>query len=224
MVRVVIADDEFLVRQAVAAVLEDEADMEVVAACGGLLELEQILSKTDVDVVITDIRMPPSNTDEGIRFAARQRAERPDLGVVVLSQHDDPAYAMRLLDAGAGGRAYLLKERVGHPNELTAAVRAVDTGGSSIDPRVVERLVTARSRQAESPLRRLTPRERDVLAEMATGRNNPGIAEELHLSERAVLKHINSIFSKFGLSQEPATHKRVAAVLHYLSATASEGA
>lgn len=224
MVRVVVADDEFLVRQAVVAVLEDQPDIQVVATCGGLLELEQTLTRADVDVVVTDIRMPPSHTDEGIRFAARQRVERPDLGVVVLSQHDDPAYAMRLLDAGAGGRAYLLKERVGHPNELTAAVRAVAGGGSSIDPRVVERLVASRSRQAESPLRHLTPRELQVLAEMATGCNNAGIAEGLHLSERAVLKHINSIFAKLGLSEEPATHKRVAAVLRYLSATANEGA
>lgn len=224
MLQVALADDEFLIRKAVLAVLADAPDVTVVATCVNTAELDEALETSSVDVVVTDIRMPPSHTDEGIRFANAQREARPGLGVVVLSQHDDPAYALRLLDGGVARRAFLLKERVGHPQELVAAIQAVATGGSVVDPRVVERLVAARSQQERSPLRHLTPREREVVEQMAMGRNNATIADELHITERAVLKHINAIFAKFGLGDEPTAHKRVVAVLRYLSASGASDA
>jgi DNA-binding NarL/FixJ family response regulator len=168
-------------------------------------------------VVITDIRMPPTGTDEGIRAAERLRDTHPETGVVVLSQYVDPGYALALLEKGSGGRAYLLKERVSDVEQLLAAVKQVASGGSVIDPKVVEALVSART-SAQSPLARLTPRESEVLSEMAQGKNNAGIAAALVLSERAVEKHINSIFLKLGLSEEPDVHRRVKAVLLFLSA------
>jgi DNA-binding NarL/FixJ family response regulator len=169
------------------------------------------------DVVLTDIRMPPTGTDEGIRAAEELRISHPDIGVVVLSQYDDAAYAVSLLDKGSAGRAYLLKERVSDLGQLRNAILEVNAGGSVIDPRVVEGLVAARSRQASSPLARLTPREREILGEMAQGKNNAAIAGALVLSERAVEKHINSIFSKLTLTEETEVHRRVKAVLLFLS-------
>jgi DNA-binding NarL/FixJ family response regulator len=164
--------------------------------------------------------MPPSGTDEGIRVAARLREERAHVGVVVLSQHDDPAYALALLEGGSGRRAYLLKERVSAAGQLVDAVRAVADGGSVIDPQVVEGLVAAGRRPAASELDRLTPRELEVLSEMATGKSNAAIAATLFLSERAVEKHTNSIFSKLGLTEEPDVNRRVKAVLLYLAGQA----
>ena len=170
------------------------------------------------DVVVTDIRMPPTGTDEGIRAANELRGRYPDMGVVVLSQYSEPAYALQFLESGSKGRAYLLKERISDIGQLASAIREVARGGSVIDPEVVDKLVTARSRGARSPLRALTPREVEVLGEMAQGKNNAAVAASLVLSERAVEKHINSIFFKLGLTEEPDVHRRVKAVLLFLAA------
>jgi DNA-binding NarL/FixJ family response regulator len=160
--------------------------------------------------------MPPSKTDEGIQMAAQLRAERPGTGVVLLSQHADATFALRLLEGGAGGRAYLLKERVGDVGELTAAVRTVADGGSVIDPTVVEQLVAANQGPRKTPLSTLTPRELEVLGEMAQGKSNAAIAASLVLSERAIEKHTNSIFAKLALTEERDLNRRVKAVLLYL--------
>lgn len=215
-IRIVLADDHYLVREGVAALIATEAELDLVATCGDHDATLAAIAEHEPDVLVTDIRMPPTGTDEGVRIASRLRDERPGVGVVVLSQYVEPAYALALLEGGSSGRAYLLKERVSDIDELVAAVRAVAGGGSWIDPKVVEALVTVRSTPADSPLRHLTPRELEVLAEIATGKNNAAIAERLVLSGRAVEKHINSIFSKLGLSEEPAVHRRVAAVLLFL--------
>ena len=180
-------------------------------------ELEGAIAATDPDVVVTDIRMPPTGTDEGLRAAERLRAERPEVGVVVLSQYAEPEYALALLEHGAAGRAYLLKERVSDIDQLVGAIREVRAGGSVIDPAVVEVLVASRSAAAGSPLGELTPREAEVLSQVAQGRNNAGIAAALSLTDRAVEKHINAIFSKLGLSEQPDTHRRVKATLLYLA-------
>jgi DNA-binding NarL/FixJ family response regulator len=162
--------------------------------------------------------MPPTGTDEGIRAALALREAHPATGVVVLSQFADPAYALALLERGSEGRAYLLKERVSDASQIVHAIEEVARGGSVIDPLVVEALVAKRTGRKAAGLDRLTPREREVLEQMAQGRNNAGIAQALYLSERAVEKHINSLFSKLGLSEEPDVHRRVKAVLLYLSA------
>ncbi len=216
-IRVAVADDSLLVREGIAKLLETEPDIDVVALCVDYDELMATVDDVGLDVVVTDIRMPPTGTDEGIRAATQLRDSHPSVGVVVLSQYVEPAYAVTLLDAGSEARAYLLKERVSDPAQLAEAVRTVDAGGSVIDPKVVEALVDARSRPKESPLRFLTPRELEVLAEIAQGKNNAAVAAALGLSERAVEKHINSLFSKLGLSEEPDRHRRVMAVLVYLS-------
>jgi DNA-binding NarL/FixJ family response regulator len=214
--RIVLADDHYLVREGVAALIATEPDLELVATCRDHDETLAAIAEHEPDVLVTDIRMPPTGTDEGVRIAARLRDERPDIGVVVLSQYVEPAYALALLEDGSARRAYLLKERVSDIDDLVAAVQAVAAGGSWIDPKVVEALVTVRATPPDSPLRHLTPRELEVLAEIATGKNNAAIAESLELTGRAVEKHINSIFSKLGLSEEPAVHRRVAAVLLFL--------
>jgi DNA-binding NarL/FixJ family response regulator len=169
------------------------------------------------DVVVTDIRMPPTGTDEGIRAANELRGRYPDMGVVVLSQYSEPAYALQFLESGSKGRAYLLKERISDIGQLASAIREVARGGSVIDPEVVDKLVTARAKGSHSPLRALTPREVEVLGEMAQGKNNAAVAASLVLSERAVEKHINSIFFKLGLTEEPDVHRRVKAVLLFLA-------
>jgi DNA-binding NarL/FixJ family response regulator len=215
--RVVMAEDSYLVREGVRRLLETRADLEVVTACEDLDSLLAAVASERPDVVLTDIRMPPEHRDEGIRAAQILRESDPDLGVVVLSQYAEPAYALALLESGADRRAYLLKERIDDLDQLAGAIRAVVDGGSYIDPKVVETLVTARSAEP-SPLDDLTPRERDVLAEMARGRNNAAIAESLFLAERSVEKVIHSIFLKLGLGWETAVHKRVKAVLLYLAA------
>jgi DNA-binding NarL/FixJ family response regulator len=215
-IRVVWAEDNYLVREGVARLLELEDEVELVSTCEDFDSLIAAVEEHAPDVVVTDIRMPPTGTDEGIRAAEQLRETHPELGVVVLSQYSDPVYALAFLERGSERRAYLLKERVSDVDQLCYAIVTVHSGGSVIDPKVVDALVAARASAAESTLSRLTPRERDVLGEMAQGKNNAGIAATLVLTERAVEKHINSIFSKLGLSQEPEVHRRVKAVLVYL--------
>jgi len=216
-IRVILAEDNYLVREGLARLLEAQDGIELVATCGDLDELLATVESEKPDVVVTDIRMPPTGTDEGVRAANDLRSRAPGTGVVVLSQFVEPGYALALLEHGSEGRAYLLKERVSDIDQLRHAIDEVARGGSVIDPKVVEVLVEARNRSHESPLRFLTPREQEVLAEMAQGRNNAGIADALGLSERAVEKHINSVFAKLALSEEPDSHRRVKAVLLYLS-------
>jgi len=216
-IRVVLAEDNFLVREGVRQVLESLDDVALMACCQDLPELEAAIAEHDPQVVVTDIRMPPTGTDEGLRAADRLRTERPSVGVVVLSQYVDPEYALALLERGSSGRAYLLKDRISDNQQLHTAIREVFAGGSVIDPKVVEVLVQARRANDDSPLSTLTPRENEVLAQVAQGKNNAGIAVALSLTERAVEKHINSIFSKLGLSEERATHRRVKATLLFLS-------
>jgi DNA-binding NarL/FixJ family response regulator len=216
-IRVVVAEDSLLVREGIAKLLETQADIDVVALVEDLPTLLDTVASDPPDVVVTDIRMPPTGTDEGVQAATRLRESNPDLGVVVLSQYAEPAYALALLDGGSERRAYLLKERISDPEQLPAAIREVARGGSVIDPKVVEVLVTARSRARTSPLIHLTPREREVLAEIAQGKNNAAVGAALGLSERAVEKHISSLFAKLGLSEEPQSHRRVKAVLLYLA-------
>jgi DNA-binding NarL/FixJ family response regulator len=179
-------------------------------------ELRKVVIATDPDVVITDIRMPPTNTDEGVRAALELRRTHPQVGVVVLSQYDDPAHATALLEDGVAGRAYLLKERVAQPGQLADAVRAVAVGDSVIDPKIIGVMLASRNR-AGGPLSRLTPREREVLAEMATGASNAKVAERLFVTVRAVERHINSIFAKLELVDEGDVHRRVQAVLLHLA-------
>jgi len=217
-VRVVVAEDSLLVREGIAKLLGTADDIEVVDLVDDLPSLLASVKAAPPDVVLTDIRMPPTGTDEGIRAAAELRESHPGVGVVVLSQYVEPTYALELLEGGSERRAYLLKERLSDADQLVRAIREVAAGGSVVDPKVVESLVAARSRTKESPLDRLTPREREVLAEIAQGKNNAAVASALVLSERAVEKHINSLFSKLGLSEEPEVHRRVKAVLLYLSA------
>ena len=215
--RLVIADDHLLVREGVRRLLEADPEMEVAAVCGDLDSLFAAVEAERPDVVVTDIRMPPGNRDEGIQAAERLRASDPDVGVVVLSQYATPSYALALLEGGSAGRAYLLKERVQDPDELVSAIRAVASGGSVIDPKVVEALVAEESRGERSPLRSLTARERDVLREMAAGKSNAAIGESLFLAERSVEKVIHSIFLKLGLTWEPSVNKRVKAVILHLA-------
>ncbi len=217
-VRVVVADDNYLVRQGVTGLIDAESQLTVVGVAGTFDELIDVVDAQTPDVVITDIRMPPTGTDEGIRAAALIRQRHPETGVVVLSQYASPSYALALLEHGSDGRAYLLKDRVADADDLADAVRTVARGGSVIDPKVVEELVNARARTAASPIERLTPRERQILSEMAQGKSNAAIAATLILSERAVEKHINSIFSKLHLTEEPDVNRRVKAVLVYLAA------
>jgi DNA-binding NarL/FixJ family response regulator len=216
-IRVVIAEDNYLVREGIRQVVEATPDLELVGVSEDLGSLEAAVGRLAPEVVVTDIRMPPSGTDEGIRAAAGLRTSSPETGVVVLSQYVEPEYALALLEKGAAGRAYLLKERVADMDQLANAIREVAAGGSVIDPKVVETLVEARSRRPRSTFDSLTAREREVLARVAEGKNNAGIAAVLFLTERAVEKHINSIFSKLELSEERDVHRRVKAALVYLS-------
>ena len=216
-IRLVLADDQYLVREGLRRLLETQEDLEVAAVCDDLDSLLAAVDAERPDVVVTDIRMPPASTDEGIQAAARLRETNPDVGVVVLSQYATPRYVLALLESGSEGRAYLLKERVKDLEQLVAAIRAVAEGGSVMDPKVVEALVAESARAEDSPLNQLTPRERDVLREMAEGRNNASIAETLFLTERSVEKVIHSIFLKLGLTWETAVHKRVKAVILYLA-------
>ena len=216
-IRLVIAEDHLFVREGVRRLLEADPELEVAAACGDLDSLFAAVEAERPDVVVTDIRMPPGNSDEGIQAAERLRTTDPDVGVVVLSQYATPSYALALLEGGSAGRSYLLKERVQDPGELVSAIRAVATGGSVIDPKVVEALVAEDARGERSPLKSLTARELDVLREMAAGKSNAAIGESLFLAERSVEKVIHSIFSKLGLTWESSVNKRVKAVILYLA-------
>jgi DNA-binding NarL/FixJ family response regulator len=214
-IRVAIAEDNLLVREGLERLLGLQADVEVVASCGDLDALYEAVDSVAPDVLVTDIRMPPDHTDEGIRAALELRERRPELGVVVLSQFADPTYALALLERGSERRAYLLKDRVDDVEQLLGAVRSVAAGGSVVDPKVVEALVTARGGDS-SPLDELTPRELDVMREMAQGKNNAAIAETLVLSERSVEKYVHAIFAKLGIAWEANINRRVKAVLLYL--------
>lgn len=215
-VRVVVGEDSMLVREGIAKVLAPHGDIEVLALCEDLPTLLDAIELHRPDVVVTDIRMPPTGGDEGIRIAQRLRDERPDVGVVVVSQYAEPAYALDLFDAGSEGRAYLLKERLSDPSQLARAILEVADGGSVVDPRIVESLVDARRGRSGGVIDRLSPREGEVLAKIAEGKNNAAVAEALVLSERAVEKHIGSLLSKLGLPEDDSTHRRVKAVLMYL--------
>ncbi len=216
-IRLVLAEDHYLVREGVRRLLETRPDLEVAAVCGDLGSLLAAVEAEHPDVVVTDIRMPPGDADEGIQAAERLRETNPDVGVVVLSQYTNPSYALALLERGSARRAYLLKERVKDLGQLVTAIHAVAEGGSVIDPKVVEALVAENARREESPLNQLTPRERDVLHEMAAGKSNAAIAEALFLTERSVQKVIHSIFLKLGLTWETSVDKRVKAVILYLA-------
>ena len=216
-IRVVLAEDHYLVREGVRGLLDSQADIDVVAVCVDLDSLLAAVEAEHPDVVVTDIRMPPGNSDEGIQAAAQLRTSDPNVGVVVLSQYATPTYALALLESGSEGRSYLLKERIQDVEQLASAIRAVAEGGSVIDPKVVEALVGENTRAEESPLSKLTPRERDVLREMAIGKSNAAIGEALFLTESSVEKVIHSIFSKLGLTWEPSIHKRVKAVILYMA-------
>lgn len=216
-IRLVVADDAYIIREGVQELLRGLDDIEVVAVGTDFDTLKDAIDRVRPDVVLTDIRMPPTNTDEGIRMADLLRRTNPEMGVVVLSQYADAEYALALLDKGAAGRAYLLKERVTDLEQLANAIRQVARGGSVIDSKVVENLIAARARHARSPVADLTPREAEVLGEVAEGKNNAAIATHLHLTDRAVEKHINAIFSKLGLSEEESVHRRVRATLIYLA-------
>ena len=216
-IRLIIAEDNYLVREGVTQLLQAVDDVEVVAVCEDFDALVAAVDSKHPDVVLTDIRMPPTNSDEGIRLAERLRESSPGCGVVVLSQYLDAEYALKLLGRGAAGRAYLLKERVSNLAQMLNAIREVAAGGSVIDTQVVEELIATRQRRAESPLRDLTPREHEVLAQVAQGKNNAAIASALFLSEPSMEKHINSIFSKLGVSEEQDVNRRVRVVLMYLA-------
>ena len=219
-IRIVLAEDQYLVREGLRRLLETRNELEVAAVCGDLDSLLEAVVAERPDVVVTDIRMPPGSTDEGIQAANRLRETDPGVGVVVLSQYATPSYALALLEKGSERRAYLLKERVNDVEQLVAAIETVADGGSVMDPKVVEALVAEKARGEGSPLNELTPRERDVLREMAEGKNNAAIAGALFLTERSVEKVIHSIFLKLGLTWEPAVHKRVKAVVLYLAESA----
>lgn len=214
--RIVLAEDHYLVREGVRRLLEGSGEVQVLATVGTADALLDAVAELAPDAVLTDIRMPPSHHMEGIEAAHRIRSEHPGVGVVVLSQHAGETYAFELLRDGAHGRGYLLKERIGDVGELLHALREVVAGRSAIDPVVVEALVTRRARLSDSALTELTPRELDVLRAMAEGRSNAGIGEALVLSESAIEKHITSIFAKLGLGAETHVHRRVGAVLRYL--------
>jgi DNA-binding NarL/FixJ family response regulator len=217
--RVVFAEDNYLVREGTAALLADAEDVDLVATATDLPGLLEAVEEHKPDAVLTDIRMPPTNSREGIEAAHRIRRAHPDVGVVVLSQYVEGAYALDLLQEGAAGLGYLLKERIANLEEVVRALREVARGGSVLDPKVVEELIDARRRAADSPLAQLTQREREVLEQMAQGKNNAAIARALFLTERAIEKHINSLFHKLNLTEETEVHRRVMAVLAFLDET-----
>jgi DNA-binding NarL/FixJ family response regulator len=221
--RVVVAEDSLLMREGVRQVIARQDDLEVVGDCADLPSLERLVREARPDVVVTDVRMPPGFGDEGIGFAVAARDSEPQLGVVVLSQYAEPAYAHALLAGGSARRAYLLKERVSQPGQLADAIRTVAAGGSVVDPTIVDMLVAASSKRAVSPLAALTAREMEVLDQVAQGKSNAGVAASLYLSERAVEKHINAMFAKLGLTATPDVNRRVAAVLLLLSERGGTG-
>jgi DNA-binding NarL/FixJ family response regulator len=221
-IRVILAEDSFIVREGLQQLLSSSPGIDVVATCNDVDSLVAAVQTEKPEVVLTDIRMPPTNTDEGVRVAARLRESHPDLGVIVLSQYADPMYVVNLLESGSDRRGYLLKERVHNRGELVSAVDTVARGGSVIDPKLVEVLVAARARAEHSPLSELAPREREVLAQIAQGKSNSAIADALVLTKRAVEKHINSIFMKLGLAHADDVSKRVKATLLFLAESEQE--
>jgi DNA-binding NarL/FixJ family response regulator len=223
MTRVVIAEDSLIVREGIQRLLESSPSVEVVASAGDVDSLLEAIERERPDVVLTDIRMPPTNSDEGIQVAARLREAHPETGVIVLSQYSEPAYVLRLLESGSDRRGYLLKGRLHDRGELVSAIDRVAQGGSLIDPKIVEVLVAAEARSERSRLSELTAREREVLAEIATGKSNAAIAESLVLTKRAVEKHINSIFMKLGLASANDVSKRVKATLLFLAESDEAG-
>lgn len=215
VLRVVIAEDNYLVREGVRRLLEDSGEIDVVAGTGNATELLDAVRRFSPDAVLTDIRMPPGHHMEGIEAARSIRASHPDTGVVVFSQHADESYALALFADGSAGLGYLLKDRIGDLEDLVHALREVRAGGSVIDPQIVDTLVRRRSASAASPLAGLSPRELEVLREMAQGKTNAGIEQSLYLSSSTVEKHVNAIFTKLRLP-ESGVHRRVAAVLAFL--------
>jgi len=216
-VRVILGEDSYLAREGIVRALEAAAGIEVLAVCDDLDSLRRAIDELRPDVVLTDIRMPPTGSDEGIRLANELRRTHPDIGVVVLSQHADPVYATALLEEGSDGRAYLLKERVKEPAELVRALQEVADGGSVVDARIVETLLAAQDRRESSRVHTLTGREREILALLAEGRSNAAIADTLVITKRAVERHINSIFAKLDLKELPDVSRRVQATLIYLA-------
>ena len=216
-IRVALADDSLLVREGLERVLANEDQVEVVASCADLPALLEAVETANPHVVVTDIRMPPSQSDEGIQVATVLRRTHPDVGVIVLSQYAEPSYALTLLEQGSQRRGYILKERVHDREQLVAAIQTVAAGGSVIDPTIVDVLVAAQSRTAASPLAELTPREVEVLGQIAQGKSNRAIAESLVLTKRAVEKHIHSIFMKLGLGDAEDVSRRVKAALVFLA-------
>jgi DNA-binding NarL/FixJ family response regulator len=216
-IRVAVADDNLLVREGIIHVLEHVPEIEVVSTSADLDELLAAIEEEDPDVVLTDIRMPPTNRIEGISVANQLHGSHPGTAVIVLSQYADPQYALSLLEQGSARRGYLLKDRLGDRGELVNAIEQVAGGGSVIDPEVVERLVSARKNDKASPLNRLTPREHEVLAEVASGKSNAAIAETLVISKRGVERHVGAIFAKLDLPQEAEASRRVKATLLFLA-------
>ena len=223
VITVVVADDSFLVLEAIRSLLAEEPGVEVVEACSDPHTARAAIDAHDPDALVTDIRMPPNGEDEGIVLANELRNSHPELGVVVLSQYSDPRYSLELLADGSDRRAYLLKDRVHDRNQLLGAIRAVVRGDSVVDAKVVDRLIRARGRAEHSPVAQLTPREQQILAEIAQGKSNAAIAEALHLTKRAVEKHIHAIFMKLGFSDAADISRRVKATLLYLADEPADG-
>jgi len=218
-VRVVVAEDNLLVREGIIRLLSTAPDLEVVAACDDYDGLLAAVERENPDVVLTDIRMPPTSTDEGVRLARALHLSHPKVGVVIVSQYSEPQQVLGVFEQGSDRRAYLLKERIHDRAVLVSAIRSVAAGGSSVDPRIIDVLIYARSGGRSSRLDELTPREREVLAEIAQGKSNPVIADDLFLTKRSVEKHINSIFLKLGLGDANDVSKRVKAALIFLAET-----
>ena len=215
--RLVIAEDSYLVREGLRQLLAGIEEVEVAAVCEDAHSLREAIERESPQVVLSDIRMPPFRQREGIDIAAALHESHPEIGVVILSQYADPTYALELFESGSKGRAYLLKERLGDRAELVAAIQAVADGRSVVDPKIIDGLIAERTRATDSPLDELTTRERDVLAEVATGKSNAAIASSLFLTKRAVEKHINAIFMKLNLRETGDTSRRVKAALMFLS-------
>jgi DNA-binding NarL/FixJ family response regulator len=215
--RLVIADDSLLVREGIRNVLEGEPEIDIVAVCDDRDSLLAAVDETLPDVVLTDVRMPPTHRDEGIAVASRLRRTHPEIGVIILSQYEEPGYVAALLEQGSARRGYLLKDRLSDRAQLIAAITEVGRGGSIIDPKVVEALAAARGWKERSPLDVLTPREREILAEVAAGKSNAAIAEELVITKRAVEHHISAIFAKLDLPSETVVSRRVTATLMFLA-------
>lgn len=215
--RVVVAEDSYLVREALTQLLSGADELELVSVCEDSYSLLEAIERDAPDVVVSDIRMPPFREREGIRVASELRDTHPEIGVVILSQYADPELALELFASGSEGRAYLLKERVGDRGELVQAIQAVAERRSVVDPKIIDLLIAERARAASSPLDELTAREREVLAEVATGKSNAAIAALLFLTKRAVEKHINAIFMKLNLRESEDTSRRVKAALIFLT-------